>query len=114
MRVAQLVAEANARTAACPAPREVVQRRAPRGQVIEGRVSMRILVNGQQSFGAAVLQALLGGGEDVVAVYCAPDEPGGKSDPLSEAAREDGILQRQPDSFETRTRRPISPRSAPT
>ena len=63
---------------------------------------MRIVVNGQQAFGAAVLNALLEGGEDVVAVYCAPDEPGGPPDPLAEAAREAGILLRQPDSFETR------------
>ena len=63
---------------------------------------MRIVVNGQQAFGAAVLKALLEVGEDVVAVYCAPDEPGGPPDPLAEAAREAGILLRQPDSFETR------------
>ena len=63
---------------------------------------MRIVVNGQQAFGAAVLKALLEVGDDVVAVYCAPDEPGGPPDPLAEAAREAGILLRQPDSFETR------------
>jgi methionyl-tRNA formyltransferase len=63
---------------------------------------MRIVVNGQQAFGAAVLEALLERGEDVVAVYCAPDEPGGPADPLAEAAREAGILVRQPESFETK------------
>jgi methionyl-tRNA formyltransferase len=63
---------------------------------------MRIVVNGQQAFGAAVLEALLKRGEDVVAVYCAPDEPGGPPDPLAEAAREAGILVRQPESFETK------------
>ena len=36
---------------------------------------MRIVVNGQQDFGAAVLEALFEGGDDVMAVYCAPDEP---------------------------------------
>jgi methionyl-tRNA formyltransferase len=63
---------------------------------------MRVVVNGQQAFGAAVLEALLEGGEDVVAVYCAPDEPGGPPDPLAEAAGEAGILLRQPESFETK------------
>jgi methionyl-tRNA formyltransferase len=62
---------------------------------------MRIVVNGQQAFGAAVLEALLERGEDVVAVYCAPDKEGKPSDPLAEAARKAGIELRQPDSFET-------------
>jgi methionyl-tRNA formyltransferase len=62
---------------------------------------MRIVVNGQQAFGAAVLEALLDHGEDVVAVYCAPDREGRPPDPLAEAAREKGIELRQPASFET-------------
>jgi methionyl-tRNA formyltransferase len=62
---------------------------------------MRIVVNGQQAFGAAVLEALLDRGEDVVAVYCAPDKEDRPPDPLAEAAREKGIELRQPDSFET-------------
>ena len=61
---------------------------------------MRIVVNGQQAFGAAVLEALLERGEEVVAVYCAPDKPGRPTDPLAEAARAAGIPVRQPDSFE--------------
>src|SRR5919206_3674556 len=64
---------------------------------------MRIVVNGQQAFGAAVLEALLDRGEDVVAVYCAPDKEGKPPDPLAEAARKAGIEVRQPDSFETET-----------
>ena len=63
---------------------------------------MRIVMNGQQAFGAAVLEALLERGEDVVAVYCAPDKPDRPPDPLAEAAREAGISLRQPDSFETK------------
>jgi methionyl-tRNA formyltransferase len=63
---------------------------------------MRIVVNGQQAFGAAVLEALLERGEDVVAVYCAPAKPDRPPDPLAEAARKAGIAVRQPDSFETR------------
>jgi methionyl-tRNA formyltransferase len=62
---------------------------------------MRIVVNGQQAFGAEVLEALLERGEDVVAVYCAPDKDGGPPDPLAEAAREAGLEVRQPESFET-------------
>jgi methionyl-tRNA formyltransferase len=62
---------------------------------------MRIVVNGQQAFGADVLKALLERGEEVVAVYCAPDKAGGSPDPLAEAAREAGIELRQPESFGT-------------
>jgi methionyl-tRNA formyltransferase len=62
---------------------------------------MRIVVNGQQAFGAEVLKALLDRGEDVVAVYSAPDKEGRPPDPLAEAAREAGIEVRQPESFET-------------
>jgi methionyl-tRNA formyltransferase len=62
---------------------------------------MRIVVNGQQAFGAKVLEALLERGEEVVAVYCAPDKDGKPPDPLAEASREAGIEVRQPDSFET-------------
>jgi methionyl-tRNA formyltransferase len=61
---------------------------------------MRIVVNGQQAFGAEVLRALVDRGEDVVAVLCAPDREGGSPDPLKEAATERGIPVRQPDSFE--------------
>ncbi len=60
---------------------------------------MRIIVNGQQAFGAAVLRALLERGEDVVGVYCAPDKPGRDTDPLKQAALEAGIVVHQPASF---------------
>ena len=60
---------------------------------------MRIIVNGQQAFGAAVLSALLERGEDVVGVYCAPDKPGRDTDPLKQAALEAGIDVHQPASF---------------
>src|SRR5918911_2848666 len=62
---------------------------------------MRIVVNGQQAFGAAVLDALIEHREDVVAVYCAPDKPGRPPDALAEAARARGLPLRQPESFET-------------
>ena len=52
---------------------------------------MRIVVHGQQAFGKAVLEALLKRGEDVIAAYAAPDQPGGKPDPLKEAALAAGL-----------------------
>jgi methionyl-tRNA formyltransferase len=60
---------------------------------------MRIVVHGQQAFGKAVLEALLRRGDDVVAVYVAPDRPGGKPDPLKEAAFAAGLPVRQPASY---------------
>jgi methionyl-tRNA formyltransferase len=62
---------------------------------------MRIVVNGQQAFGAEVLKALREHGEDVVAVYCAGDRDGQPPDPLAQAAHEGGIEVRQVESFET-------------
>ncbi len=62
---------------------------------------MRIVVNGQQAFGKAVLEALIERGHEVVAVYSAPEKPGQKPDPLTEAAREHGITLHQPRSFKT-------------
>src|SRR3984893_3772085 len=47
---------------------------------------MRIVVHGQQAFGKAVLEALIKRGDDVVAVYVAPEKPGQKADPLKEPA----------------------------
>jgi methionyl-tRNA formyltransferase len=61
---------------------------------------VRIVVNGQQAFGAEVLKALVDRGEDVVAVLCAPDREGRPPDPLKEAATAAGIPVRQPESFE--------------
>jgi len=60
---------------------------------------MRIVVHGQQAFGKAVLEALLGRGEDVIAVYAAPDQPGGKPDPLKQAALAAGLPVLQPASY---------------
>jgi methionyl-tRNA formyltransferase len=49
---------------------------------------MRIVVIGQQDFGKAVLEAFLARGDEVAAVFCAPEKPGAKSDPLRAAAQE--------------------------
>jgi methionyl-tRNA formyltransferase len=60
---------------------------------------MRIVVHGQQAFGKAVLEALLKRGEDVVAVYVAPEKAGQKPDPLKEAAVAAGLPIYQPASY---------------
>jgi methionyl-tRNA formyltransferase len=60
---------------------------------------MRIVVHGQQAFGKAVLEALLKRGENVVAVYVAPEKPGQKADPLKEAALAANLPVYQPASY---------------
>ena len=60
---------------------------------------MRIVVHGQQAFGKTVLEALLKRGEDVVAVYVAPEKEGAKADPLKEAALAAKLPVRQPASY---------------
>src|SRR5499433_1716106 len=60
---------------------------------------MRIVVHGQQAFGKSVLEALLERGEDVIAVYCAPDPAPGRVDPLKEAALARNLPVQQPRSF---------------
>jgi methionyl-tRNA formyltransferase len=60
---------------------------------------MRIVVHGQQAFGKAVLEALIKRGENVIAVYVAPEKPGQKADPLKEAAQAAGLPVYQPDSY---------------
>src|SRR5207237_941237 len=60
---------------------------------------MRIVVHGQQAFGKAVLEALLKRGEDVVAVYVAPEKEGAKADPLKEAAQVAKLPVYQPASY---------------
>ena len=58
---------------------------------------MRIVVHGQQAFGKAVLEALLERGDDVVAVYAAPE--GARPDPLAEAAVAAGLPLLRPASL---------------
>src|SRR5690242_10823935 len=60
---------------------------------------MRIVVHGQQAFGKAVLEALLKRGDEVVAVYVAPEKPGAKADPLKEAALAAKLPVYQPASY---------------
>jgi methionyl-tRNA formyltransferase len=60
---------------------------------------MRIVVHGQQAFGKAVLEALLKRGENVIAVYVAPEKPGQKADPLKDAALAAKLPVYQPASY---------------
>jgi methionyl-tRNA formyltransferase len=60
---------------------------------------MRIVVHGQQAFGKSVLEALLNRNEQVIAVYCAPEKPGQRPDPLKEAALAHRLPVYQPRSF---------------
>jgi methionyl-tRNA formyltransferase len=62
---------------------------------------MRIVLMGQAAFGAKTLEALLGKGENVVAVHVPPDRPGAKADPLKEGAAARGIPVFQPRSYKT-------------
>jgi len=49
---------------------------------------MRIAVIGQQDFGKAVLEAFVARGDEIAGVFCAPEKPGAKPDPLRVAATE--------------------------
>ncbi|MGO9802780.1 MAG: methionyl-tRNA formyltransferase [Steroidobacteraceae bacterium] len=52
---------------------------------------MRLTLIGQQAFGKSVLEAFLERGATVAAVFCAPEKPGAKPDPLRLAAEERGV-----------------------
>jgi methionyl-tRNA formyltransferase len=60
---------------------------------------MRILLIGQAAFGANVLEKLMERNENVVAVYAPPDRPGGRPDPLKDAAVSKGIDVYQPTTY---------------
>ena len=49
---------------------------------------MKIAIIGQQDFGKAVLDAFLARGDEVAGVFCAPEKPGAKADPVRAAAEE--------------------------
>jgi len=51
---------------------------------------MRIAIIGQQDFGKAVFEAFIERKDDVAGVFCAPEKPGAKADPLREAAEAKG------------------------
>jgi methionyl-tRNA formyltransferase len=49
---------------------------------------MKIAIIGQQDFGKAVFDAFVARGDEVAGVFCAPEKPGAKADPLRAAAEE--------------------------
>jgi methionyl-tRNA formyltransferase len=57
---------------------------------------MRIALIGQAAFGEKTLEVLLGGGEQVAAVYMPPDSPISKGNTFRELAEKSGIPVRQP------------------
>jgi len=56
---------------------------------------MKIAIIGQQDFGKAVLEAFLARGDDVAAVFCAPEKEGAKPDALRAAAQQKGLTVHQ-------------------
>jgi methionyl-tRNA formyltransferase len=56
---------------------------------------MRIAIVGQQDFGKAVLEAFLARGDQVAAVFCAPEKEGARPDMLRVAAQEKGLKLHQ-------------------
>jgi methionyl-tRNA formyltransferase len=60
---------------------------------------MRIILIGQAAFAEKTLDKLIAKGEKIVAVYCPPDPPNGKFDPVKTRALALGIPVRQHKSF---------------
>src|SRR5690348_16210990 len=56
---------------------------------------MKIAIIGQQDFGKAVLEAFLARGDQVAAVFCAPEKEGARPDALRVAAQEKGLKVQQ-------------------
>jgi methionyl-tRNA formyltransferase len=56
---------------------------------------MKIAIIGQQDFGKTVLDAFLARGDQVVAVFCAPEKEGARPDALRLAAQEQGLKVHQ-------------------
>jgi methionyl-tRNA formyltransferase len=62
---------------------------------------MRVAIIGQQEFGKAVLEAFLARGDEVAGVFCAPEQPAGRPDPLRVAAEERSLKLFQFKSYST-------------
>lgn len=56
---------------------------------------MRIILIGQAAFAEKTLDKLVGKGEEVLAVFCQPDAPGGKFDPVKQRALQLGLPVQQ-------------------
>jgi methionyl-tRNA formyltransferase len=62
---------------------------------------MRVAIIGQHDFGKAALEAFLARGDEVAGVFCAPEQPGGRPDPLRIAAEERRLKLFQFKSYST-------------
>ena len=60
---------------------------------------MRIILIGQAAFAEKSLEKIVSKGDEVVAVYCPPDLPNGKFDPVKQKALDLGVPVRQHKSF---------------
>src|SRR5512134_2893951 len=56
---------------------------------------MKVAIVGQQDFGKAVLEAFLARGDQVAAVFCAPEKEGARPDALRAAAQDKGLKVHQ-------------------
>src|SRR5262249_34709885 len=74
---------------------------------VEARGRMRIAIIGQQDFGKAVLEAFVNRGDRVAGVFCAPEKPGAKPDPLRVAAESASLPMYQLPSLKTGEAREI-------
>src|SRR5262245_42667377 len=62
---------------------------------------MRVAIIGQHAFGKAVLSAFMERGDHVAGVFCAPEKPGDKPDPLRVMADEQRLQLFQFPSYST-------------
>lgn len=62
---------------------------------------MKIILIGQAAFAEKTLDKLIGQGEEVAAVFCPPDAPGGKFDPMKQRALNLGIPVHQHKTLKT-------------
>jgi len=60
---------------------------------------MRVILIGQAAFAEKSLEKIVSKGDEVVAVYCPPDLPNGKFDPVKQKALDLGVPVRQHRSF---------------
>jgi methionyl-tRNA formyltransferase len=61
--------------------------------------TMRIILIGQAAFAEKTLEKLVNKDEEIAAVYCPPDAPGGRLDPVKQKALQLGIPVNQHKSF---------------
>jgi methionyl-tRNA formyltransferase len=62
---------------------------------------LRIILIGQAAFAEKTLDRLIGKGEEVLAVFCFPDAPGGRIDPVKQRALQLGIPVHQHKTLKT-------------